>query len=174
MNWGFAPSTKRGGWQMVWASSEYADVQVKIFQCQEYEVLADILLEIIKSMSRNIKHYGINIEGIEQAEKRMQEWIMQDAEKAVPNLKYNPKVDASDFDVIAKVDDMGNQDVFAGMTLITRKEPFQPIESRTGYGLAAQTHNDKIINSRNKPSLAFIYWDSTEEYFGECVFIQRL
>ena len=169
MNWGFAPSTKRGGWQMVWASSEYADVTVKTFQCQEYDVLAEMLLEIIIQMANNIKSYGVNIDGIDEASKRMQEWVVQDAEKAVPDLTTNPPAARDiqgnfvrNFDIIARVDGMGDQDVFSGMTLLTRKKP---------YGVEV---SNKLIKSQDKPCLEFHYWDSTEEYFGECVVIQRL
>ncbi len=160
MNWGFAPSTKKDGWQMVWASSEYADVQVKTFQCQEYEVLAEMLLDIIIQMANNIKSYGVNIANIDETSKLMQEWVQQDGDKAVPNLTSNAVV--NNCDIIARVDDLGDQDVFSGMTLLTRKKP---------YGVEV---SNKLIKSQDKPCLEFHYWDSTEEYFGECVVIQRL
>jgi|MDTB01.2.fsa_nt_gb hypothetical protein len=160
MNWGFAPSTKRGGWQMVWASSEYADVNARTFQCQEYDVLAELMLNVIQTSENAIKSYGVNVDRIGEVSKRMQEWVEQGGEKAVPNLTSNAVGD--NFDIIARVDGMGDQDVFSGMTLLTRKKP---------YGVEV---SNKLIKSRDKPCLEFHYWDSTEEYFGEFVMIQRL
>lgn len=160
MNWGFAPSTKRGGWQMVWASSEYADVNARTFQCQEYDVLAELMLNVIQTSEKAIKSYGVNVDRIGEVSKRMQEWVEQGGEKAVPNLASVAVVD--NYDIIASVGDMGDQDVFSGMTLLTRKKP---------YGVEV---SNKLIKSRDKPCLEFHYWDSTEEYFGEFVMIQRL
>ena len=160
MNWGFAPSTKRGGWQMVWASSEYADVHARTFQCQEYDVLAELMLNVIKNSENAIKSYGVNVDRIGEVSKRMQEWVEQDGEKAVPNITSNAVV--NNFDIIARVDEMGDQDVFTGMTLLTRKKP---------YGVEV---SNKLIKSRDTPCLEFHYWDSTNEYFGEFVMIQRL
>ena len=99
---------------MVWASSEYADVNAKTFQCQEYDVLAELMLNVIKTSENAIKSYGVNVANIEETSKRMQEWVEQDGERAVPNLTSDAVV--RNFDIIARVDEMGDQDVFSGMT----------------------------------------------------------
>ncbi len=164
MNWGFAPSTKRGGWQMVWASSEYADVSAVTYQSQDYDVLADIMITLIKRCADSIMSYGINTGRIEEASENMQEWVGQSGEKAVPNT-ITPKFGRVGFEIIEKVADMGDQDVFSGMTLLCR------IEDVKKRGVEV---SDKLIMSATKPCLEFHYWDSTEEYFGEFAMIQRL
>ena len=157
---------------MVWASSEYSDVAAVTYQSQDYDVLADLMITLIKRCADNIMSYGIDTGRIEEASVKMQEWVGQSGEKAVPN-KITPKFGRVGFEIIERVADLGDQDVFSGMTLLHRIEDFQRGKSDI-QARGVKEASDKLIMSATKPCLEFHYWDSTEEYFGEFAMIQRL